>query len=157
MPPRMTAPADRFWPKVDKSGDCWPWTGTRLPKGYGQFGRGRRGAGMAKAHRISWELHYGPIPEGLCVLHHCDNPPCVRPDHLFLGTQSDNLADMTAKGRRVRHGAAGEANVKARLTWDEVRAIRASAGETGNQLAARYGVTRGEIYNVRSMRTWRDS
>jgi hypothetical protein len=89
-------PVDRFWEKVDKSGDCWLWTGHRGCKGYGAaWAEGRHQA----AHRVSWELAFGAIPDGLHVLHHCDNPPCVNPDHLWLGTNSDNQRDCVAKGR----------------------------------------------------------
>jgi hypothetical protein len=94
--------AIRFWEKVDKPGGadaCWLWTGTPDVNGYGKlwwFDHTNKGK---FAHRISWELHNGPIPDGLFVLHSCDNPPCVNPKHLFLGTQLDNMRDMVAKGR----------------------------------------------------------
>jgi hypothetical protein len=90
--------ADRFWAKVQKSDSCWVFTGT-LVKGYGIIGRCDHTRNYAYAHRLSWELHHGPIPKNLCVLHHCDNPPCVRPDHLWLGTIADNNRDMSQKGR----------------------------------------------------------
>jgi hypothetical protein len=95
---------DRFWEKVDKSGDCWLWTGARDQHGYGSLsvaheGRERRRSVPVKASRVSWQIHNGPIPAGMWVLHRCDNPPCVRPDHLFLGTQLDNMRDASAKGR----------------------------------------------------------
>lgn len=86
----------RFWSKVQMGPSCWVWEGARNRGGYGTF---RRGSVVIKAHRAAWEFCYGPIPEGLCVLHKCDNPPCVRPDHLFLGTVADNAQDRVAKGR----------------------------------------------------------
>ena len=91
---------DRFWSKVRKAdGDgCWEWMGARVKTGYGQIGRSRTRQLIA-THRLSWELYRGAIPSGLCVCHRCDNPRCVRPDHLFLGTQADNIHDMVAKGR----------------------------------------------------------
>jgi hypothetical protein len=99
--------ADRFWARVDRTttpDGCWPWTG-----GAGGFGYGRLRLGKKKVmtHRVAWELTNGPIPEGILVLHDCDNPPCCRPDHLFLGDHAANVADRHAKGRTAmgdRHG-----------------------------------------------------
>ncbi len=96
--PRALVPLEqRFWPKVEKTGTCWVWQGATDSHGYGQIHEEPRG--HSQAHRVSWELAYGPIPEGLDVLHCCDNPPCVRPTHLFLGTQLDNNLDAINKGR----------------------------------------------------------
>jgi len=96
--PSMT---ERFWKKADKSGDCWLWTGSKMSSGYGSF---NFYGNVQLAHRVSWILKYGPIPigydfHGTCVLHKCDTKLCVNPDHLFLGTNADNVADMLAKGR----------------------------------------------------------
>ena len=87
---------ERFWSKVNKTGDCWLWTGVRVGIGYGQiYLNGKK----TPAHRVSWLLHHGIIPNGLLVLHKCDNPPCVNPNHLFTGTNSDNMKDAYIKGR----------------------------------------------------------
>lgn len=95
--------AERFWKKVRKTDGCWLWIGGKDRRGYGRIGdvpspNGRRGPTIL-ASRASWQLHYGPIPDGLDILHRCDNPSCVRPDHLFAGTASDNFQDMLRKGR----------------------------------------------------------
>jgi hypothetical protein len=98
MGPKPKPLDERFWRHVDASGDCWVWTGARSIAGYGKM-RLSRPRQLMDAHRVSWELHNGPIPDGFLVLHRCDNPPCVRPEHLFLGTHADNAADKIAKGR----------------------------------------------------------
>lgn len=89
----------RFWAKVNVGADteCWPWTAYRGLAGYGQFAFHRRR--LEQAHRVAWQLTYGPIPPGLFICHRCDNPPCVNPRHLFLGTRTDNVRDMWSKGR----------------------------------------------------------
>lgn len=92
----------RFWTKVHKTEDCWFWLGARDRDGYGQFHPTGRPGVMVKAHRFAYELTVGRIPVGFLVCHHCDNPPCVRPDHLFAGTNRDNLSDMARKGRSTR-------------------------------------------------------
>ena len=92
--------AERFWEKVDKSGDCWIWTAAKQPAGYGKFVV-KKGDSPSTAHRLSYEMEVGPIPDGLQVLHHCDNPPCVRPDHLFVGTQKDARTSFMHKLMRL--------------------------------------------------------
>lgn len=89
----------RFWAKVDRTASCWLWTAAKTPDGYGKLGIR---CYMEYAHRLSWEMHRGPIPAGMLVLHRCDTPSCVNPAHLFIGTQFDNMQDMVAKGRRRR-------------------------------------------------------
>jgi len=157
--------ADRFWGKVESNAlGCWAWRGARAsdPRGgkqnsYGQFWVGSKAdktGRMAFAHRVAWELVNGPIPEGMKVLHHCDNPACVRPSHLFLGTQVHNMVDMVAKGRANR--ATGTRHYGAKLTDDQVRQIRAlyrpgkNRADRGNaiELAHQYGVSRGTITDV---------
>lgn len=92
---------DRFWKMVEKRepDGCWEWQGNVLSDGYGSIRMPGAQGQPVKAHRYSWELHHGPIPEGVLVLHRCDNQRCVRPDHLFLGSQSDNMQDMHNKRR----------------------------------------------------------
>lgn len=93
--------AKKFAGKHTKGSGCWEWTGQIGKRGYGMLSVPRRyGTRNQYAHRVSWLLHHGPIPEGLSVLHRCDNPKCIRPDHLFLGTQGTNVRDCVAKGRQ---------------------------------------------------------
>lgn len=127
---------------------CWLWMAVTRGK-YGLFWRN---GVMASAHRASWELHRGPIPDGLDVLHQCDTPACVNPAHLRLGTHADNMRDRDAKGRHV--ALRGESNGLARLTEADAVAIRADR-RTGTQIANDYGVCEGTIKSVRARRTWR--
>lgn len=133
------APEARFWEKVDKRGpdECWPWIASPGRKGYGQFWF--MGA-MHSSHRVSYYLANGHWPDPCCC-HRCDNPACVNPGHLFVGTQSDNVSDMRAKGRHV--APRGERHCMARLTDKQVMDIRANAllcRVTNKELAARFGI-----------------
>lgn len=159
---RLTGPkrrplAERFWAKVVRHEEgCWGWNGARHSFGYGQIGAGGSDGLPLSAHRVSWEIHFGPVPEGVFVCHHCDNPECCRPDHLFLGTHADNMADMAAKGRGGSHDVAGEKNPRARLTASEVLDIRArvSRGETGRRIASDYGVSPSTVSHALTGRNW---
>lgn len=95
----MLSTEERFWSKVDKSGDCWLWTSPKNKQGYGVFSRNGT---MTLAHRVADELSNGPIPDGMFVCHRCDVPACVNPEHLFHGSHADNMADRNAKGRQAR-------------------------------------------------------
>jgi hypothetical protein len=118
------------------------------------MGYGWTGAwgGLHLAHRVSWHIFNGPIPDGMKVCHKCDNPPCVNPAHLFLGTHIENMEDMSRKGRRAR--MPGEKNPRAKLTEADVRHIRGSTLST-EELTARFGVSKSTIHAARSGTTWR--
>ena len=153
-----------FWRFVVPSSpdECWEWSGPVMTTrgGYGRLEPMVNGKRLSfAAHRMSWEIHFGPIPDGMLVCHRCDNPPCVNPAHLFLGTPKDNTRDMVGKGRQIPSRLPGEKNGRARLLWDEVREIRECyrAGDTQRGLAARYGVEKTTIANIVNNRTWIDS
>lgn len=109
----MNSLEKKFWDKVSKTSTCWLWTGAKVPYGYGQFAKGY-------AHRYSYKLHKGEIPIGLCILHKCDVPSCVNPEHLLLGTQKNNMEDKVSKGRQNR----GEERPLSKLTEKEILEIR---------------------------------
>jgi len=140
----------RFFSQVSKSdGGCWLWTGCKSNRGYGLLTRRRK---VFRSHRISYELTYGKIPSGLYVLHTCDVPSCVNPDHLFLGTQKDNMRDMALKGRSTL----GEKNPKAKLTLNQVCEIRelAKSGKNRKEIADSFGVTPMNISSIVSGVSW---
>ena len=148
---------ERFWAKVQVRGpdDCWPWIGSREAAGYGVlYRRSTPRRRVYKAHRLSWEIHNGSIPSSLFVCHHCDNPPCVNPVHLFLGTALDNAKDMLAKGRcRVSKGSS---NGRAKLSEVNVRKIRKLlvAGRSQVSIAAKFGVCQVTISGIKIGRLW---
>lgn len=136
----------RFWAGFNKRGfdECWEWKSGLDKDGYGSISQNRK---HYRAHRFSYELHYGPIPEGLSALHRCDNPRCVNPNHLFLGTSADNVADMLQKNRFGR----------SKLTPEEVTKIRdlyERGGVTHADLAAEYGVSGPTIGRIVNRKGW---
>lgn len=147
---------ERFWRFVTKCGDndCWNWDGQKLPSGYGRISLGAKILGSEGAHRVSWKLHNKKdIPDGMFVMHKCDNPSCVNPNHLSIGTPKDNTQDMIAKGRKKVVSPKGEGNGKSLLDAKKVRLIRSSTlnhAALGRQL----GVSTGCVRSVRSGRTW---
>lgn len=135
-----------FWSKVSKSTpkECWGWTGA-TSSGYGYFGINSK---TEKAHRVSWVIHYGEIPKGLNVCHQCDNPSCVNPNHLFVGTQSENMRDSVAKDRFNR-----------KLTNKQVREIRQlyPLGKvTQSELSRIYNVSRQHIHQIINRQVWKN-
>ena len=147
----------RFWNKVNKDdgGGCWIWTGTIQSGGYGNVGvHGRN----LRAHRLAYELTYGPIPPGMCVCHRCDVRSCVNPDHLFLGTKADNTHDMVRKGRHVAISLPGSNNPSSVLTDDDVREIRRRVrvdGVSRTQIAKEFGVSQPLISQIVIGRAWK--
>jgi hypothetical protein len=137
----------RFLGKIRKANGCWEWEGSLDSKGYGVV---RMDGKQCVASRVSWEIHVGPIPEGMFICHHCDNPKCVRPDHLFVGSPADNAADAALKGR-MRYG---EKHGRHKLSEEDVRMIRSSRSTT-RQLSRDLGVARSLIYAIRNRLIWR--
>jgi hypothetical protein len=168
MPRIIVSPEERFWNKVDKDGlvhpvlgtSCWNWTGFRMPFGHGQFNIGKHK--LVLTHRFSWELHYGSIPNGMNVCHHCDNPSCVRPDHLFVGTQIDNMRDANSKGRMYKGGSGtsaprGEKHWSSKVTEEQVKEIirLRNEGNTYLAIAKVYGMSIEGIRDIYLGKRWK--
>ena len=135
--------------KNDKTG-CWEWAKTKNRQGYGEVWISKSGEQKKwPAHRASWTVFRGPIPDGMFVCHKCDNPPCINPDHLFIGTQADNVADSTRKKRR----AYGTRNVNAKLSRDAVEKIRSDT-RSQRKIAKDYGVSQVQICNIKNGKVW---
>lgn len=159
---------ERFWSQVDRSGGdntCWLWQGRVNSDGYGRIRYNHR---SRPAHSVSYELHFGPIPDGMFVCHRCDVPACVNPTHLFLGTPADNSADMVRKGRQLKGDKnpsrlypgkhRGERNGRVKLSSDEVQAIRqeyAVGPVTFRQLATKYGMGVATIRDIVRRKLWK--
>lgn len=172
--------SDRFWCKVDKSGDCWLWTARRDKNGYGRFRPDGANTGDVGAHRVAFALAGQTVKDGDLVCHTCDNPPCVRPSHLFIGTPMVNAIDRDAKGRgrpwpmsdevrstrargersgRYTHPEStprGSTHGNATITEDDVRAIRAAvaSGESQGSVARRMGLTQPNVSRIVLRKAW---
>ena len=147
-----TSVEGRFWSRVAKSDGCWEWTAGRFDTGYGAFCSARK---TLYAHRVSWQLTNGKIPDGLFVCHRCDNRGCVRPDHLFLGTNRDNQIDAREKGRL--RPPRGESHGAAKLTAAAVELARFMRrdGLKQKEVASILGVSRQTISNIERGIVWR--
>lgn len=161
---------DRFWSQVDKNGPiipyigtpCWIWIGTNSSTGYGEFGANKD---HYSAHRFSYQLHYGEIPNGFLVCHKCDNRPCIRPDHLFAGTQSDNIKDMYKKGRQNKNPKPrnpecvprGERHHKTQLTTEKVIYIRElhESGMSQREIARQLKIHHATVGHVVRREVWK--
>src|SRR5512142_227806 len=152
----------RFWTKVEKRGadDCWLWRASRNQKGYGQITLSTYAAATRRpylAHRIAWELTFGPIPAGLEILHRCDNPSCVNPAHLSVGTRADNMQDAAKKGR-TRQTFSRKHHPNRRLIAEQVleaRSLVTAREATVASLARGYGVSYSALYHAVVGRTWK--
>ena len=146
----MKTMKERFWDKVDKKGpdDCWEWMASKI-RGYGVIWVAGR---QMFSSRVSWELANGQIPKGMCVLHHCDNPSCVNPAHLFVGTNADNSSDMVKKGRQAR----GKMNGATKLSEQSVREIKRllDEGYLLREIAEKYAVCIATIGFIKTGRNW---
>ena len=157
--------AEEFWQNVERGPGCWLWTGATSPKGYGRVwfnGKTRR------AHRVAWLLTNGPIPDGMKVLHSCDAPQCCRPDHLFIGTDRDNMEDRGRKGRTAcgeRQGAwtrpecvpRGEQHGMSKTTEVDVREMRRrkALGETYQAICLAFGLHWQTVWRIVHRKSWR--
>jgi len=121
---------------------CWEWADARDTRNYGAL---RYERVTLKAHRVAYELWVGAIPDGHGVLHSCDNPPCINPDHLSTGTHADNMRDMASRAR----------SCKTKLSWDQVRDIRTREGHSGSSMAREFFVSRATVYRILHGETWR--
>jgi hypothetical protein len=155
--PVVESLTERFWKFCTKCEECWAWTGNRNKQGYGQLKACCCGSETTvRAHRLSWMIHFGTIPDGMDVCHTCDTPPCSNPKHLFLGTDLDNALDKVRKGRQMRH----ERHTSAKLKWDNVHEIRRVYSEgrtTQTVLGQRFGVTQILIGKIVRGEIWRES
>lgn len=147
-----------FYDRVDfypdtQDVECWGWLGQTDDKGYGRI-RDKSSGEVYKSHRLSWTIHKGDIPDGMCICHKCDNPACSNPEHLFVGTQADNVSDMMNKGRGKK--AHGEGHAGAKLTELDVAFIRhwMKCGYNNSEIAEVFPVNDRSISNIKIGKTW---
>jgi len=147
---------NRFWSKVDKSGDCWVWTSTRNYTARGEFyGRFHFNGKQTLAHRVAWQLTNGEIPGGKFICHHCDNPSCVRPSHLFISDAAGNMRDMTMKGRGKPPKLRGSKHPNSVLCELDVLLIRDLVRtQAQKDVAGWFGVCAGTVSMIVSRKTW---
>lgn len=153
--------AERFWEKVMKDSDCWNWIASCRPNGYGQFGIGGKNY---SAPRISWELVYGKIPEGMQILHCCDNRKCVKPTHLFLGIPKDNVRDMRHKHRENNTGPKIDISKsyviggrRTKLSWEDVNEIRRLGRlKSARKIAKIYNLSSQHVGDILANRKWKE-
>ncbi len=159
IPSLSNSDKERFWGKADKRGpdECWEWNAAKDNAGYGWFYLCGK---MYRAHRISWVVENGSIPEGKLILHKCDNPPCVNPGHFFIGVQKDNVLDMERKSRASHpsgafHGSRTHPE-KLSLTDLKVLEIRKcySEGESQVKIAGRFGISQSQVSRTINRRNW---
>lgn len=152
-PRHRTTPPDDFYDMAlpEPMSGCWLWLGSVMGQGYGTVSFNKKNH---LAHRVSYELENGPIPAGQYVCHRCDNPICVNPDHLFLGTQADNMSDCARKGRTRVPTLKGEAHHQAKLTAEQVRAIRTDT-RSHAAVARSLNMSKTTVCDIRRGRSWR--
>lgn len=147
-----------FWQKVSKKeSGCWEWIGCIDALGYGRVGK-KKDCNISKAHRLSWFIFNGKIPNGLLVCHKCDNRKCVNPNHLFLGTQSENMIDMVKKNRRNYVGLFGEKNPMSKLNSalvSEIKNERNTTGKSYKRISKMFGVSTMTVYRVCKNQLWK--
>jgi hypothetical protein len=149
----LTSLEEKFWLCVDKKeAGCWAWTGLKSVDGYGELSHKCL---TYRAHRVSWALHFGEIPNKMSVLHKCDNRECTNPDHLFIGTQLDNMRDCAAKGRISV--LMGESNPSAKINQfiaEEIRLIHSSGSTSISKIASMYGIGRTTVRRILNYESW---
>lgn len=150
----MKAMSERLADKYVESGDCWIWTGAKNKNGYGCVSTGK--GTSTTAHKASYQVHVGPVAEGLDVCHKCDNPSCINPKHLFLGTRKENMQDSKRKGRQNPARAKGEETGSSKLTNDQVISVfkSAKAGVSLSQIAKTYNVRKQTIWSIAHGKSW---